>query len=211
MDVEAIAAELGAVGFVTVEDFLAPALRTRLGEVCGGGVAAGFVPAAMGRGEQRTYDAAVRGDVIQWLDHGQAPDHAFLTLMEELRVGLNQRLFLGLLEYECHYALYGVGAQYQKHLDTLGGRKNRVLSTVVYLNDGWAPADGGELVLYRSGTEQAIARILPRPGLMVLFLSDEFPHEVLPTARTRHSIAGWFRGRAGTDQVIEGRFHDGSA
>jgi SM-20-related protein len=26
-----------------------------------------------------------------------------------------------------------------------------------------------------------------------LFMSEEVPHEVLPAARTRHSIACWFR------------------
>lgn len=27
----------------------------------------------------------------------------------------------------------------------------------------------------------------------MLFLSEEFPHEVLPASRERYSIAGWFR------------------
>ena len=79
--------------------------------------------------------------------------------------------------------------------DALNGPKNRLLSTVVYLNDEWTAADGGELLLYRAGNQGAIARILPKPGLMALFLSDEFPHEVLSTKKPRHSIAGWFRGR----------------
>jgi len=26
-----------------------------------------------------------------------------------------------------------------------------------------------------------------------VFLSDKFPHEVLPAKKKRHSIAGWFR------------------
>jgi len=29
---------------------------------------------------------------------------------------------------------------------------------------------------------------------MVLFLSDKFPHEVLPSKIDRYSIAGWFKG-----------------
>ncbi len=51
------------------------------------------------------------------------------------------------------------------------------------------------LVLYRGDEPGAIERILPSPGLMVLFLSEDFPHEVLPATRSRHSIAGWFSGR----------------
>jgi SM-20-related protein len=196
MDVDAIAGQLRSGGFVAVDDALPPALLARLDDGCSDTAAARFTPAAVGRGEQRTHDAAIRGDVISWLDDAKDADHSYLTVMEELRVALNQQLYLGLFDYECHYAIYGAGSHYAKHLDTLSGQKNRLLSTVVYLNDEWALADGGELLLYRASDPGAIARILPRPGLMVLFLSEDFPHEVLAARRPRHSIAGWFRGRA---------------
>ena len=196
MDVDAISGELRSSGFVAVENSLSPAMRARFND--GFRESAAFGPAGVGRGGQRTHDADIRGDVIRWLDGSKAADRSFLTLMEELRIGLNQRLFLGLLDYECHYSIYGVGAHYDRHLDTLSGQKNRLLSTVVYLNDEWAPADGGELLLYRAGNPGAIARILPKPGLLVLFLSEEFPHEVLAAKKPRHSIAGWFRGRVGS-------------
>jgi hypothetical protein len=77
---------------------------------------------------QRIHDAGLRGDVIRWLDESEATDRSFLTMMEELRIGLNQQLFLGLFHYECRYAVYGVGAHYDRHLDTLAGQKNRLLS-----------------------------------------------------------------------------------
>lgn len=32
----------------------------------------------------------------------------------------------------------------------------------------------------------------PIAGRMVFFMSEEFPHEVLPTKLIRESIAGWF-------------------
>jgi SM-20-related protein len=35
--------------------------------------------------------------------------------------------------------------------------------------------------------------LLPTYGTLVVFLSDEFPHEVLKAHRDRYSIAGWFR------------------
>ena len=198
MDVDAIASELQSSGFVAVENSLSPAVRAGLDEGCN--ESATFAPAGVGRGAQRTHDAGIRGDVIRWLDETKAADRSFLTRMEELRIGLNEQLFLGLLHYECHYAIYSVGAHYNRHLDTLSGQKNRLLSTVVYLNDEWSPADGGELLLYRAGNPSTIATILPKPGLMVLFLSEEFPHEVLPAKKPRHSIAGWFRGRVPSHQ-----------
>ena len=195
MDVDAIARELRSSSFVAVENSLSPELRARLSDACRESAADSFLPAAVGRGKPRTHDAGVRGDVIKWLDDAEVPDRSFLAVMEELRVGLNERLYLGLLDYECHYAIFSAGAHYDKHRDSLSGQKNRLLSTVVYLNDEWAPSDGGELVLYR-GDPIAVAKILPKPGLMVLFLSEEFPHEVLSAKRSRQSIAGWFRGRA---------------
>jgi SM-20-related protein len=52
----------------------------------------------------------------------------------------------------------------------------------------------------QAGSPSAIARILPRPGLMVLFLSEEFPQEVLAAKKPRHGVAGWFRGRLPSHQ-----------
>jgi SM-20-related protein len=196
MNVDRIACELRSEGFVTVEDALAPDLRARLGAGCDDGHAAQFAPSSVGRRGQRTHDGEVRGDVIRWFDAVNEADHAYLVVMEALRVALNERLYLGLFAYDCHYAIYGAGRRYQRHLDSLSGQKNRLLSTVIYLHDQWTPADGGELVLYRGGDESPMARILPKPGLMVLFLSEEFPHEVLAARKPRHSLAGWYRGRA---------------
>jgi SM-20-related protein len=74
-------------------------------------------------------------------------------------------------------------------------RPQRVLSSVVYLNPNWDIADGGELVLYDT-TDSELTRVQPLAGTAVFFMSEEFPHEVLPARRERYSIAGWFRGRA---------------
>ena len=73
------------------------------------------------------------------------------------------------------------------------GQQNRVLSLVVYLNPGWQHEDGGELVLYRDESDAEGIRVTPLMGTVVVFLSEEFPHEVLPAQRDRYSIAGWFR------------------
>lgn len=160
--------------------------------------AAHFQSAGIGRREDFALDTAVRSDRIAWLS-GQTPaTQAFLAWIERLRLALNRRLFLGLFDYEAHYASYPPGARYRKHVDAFRGRGNRVLSTVVYLNPEWGPTDGGELLLYDPDTDAVLERVLPLYGQMVIFLSEVFPHEVLPAARERCSIAGWFRVNGST-------------
>ena len=196
MDIDAIAGQLTSHGFALVENALPAVLLASLDDGCHDREAAHFSPAGTGRGKDRRRDGVIRSDVIRWLDDGQAADHLYLDFMEGLRVALNERLCLGLFSYEGHYAIYATGSRYERHLDSMVGQTNRLLSTVVYLDSAWAVADGGELVLHGAADRSVIARILPQPGLMVLFLSEEFPHEVLAASRPRHSIAGWFSGRA---------------
>ena len=64
---------------------------------------------------------------------------------------------------------------------------------MLYLNDDWQASDGGELVVYDEHSQEVLHRVLPSAGTLVCFLSEEFPHEVLPAHRDRMSIAGWFR------------------
>ncbi|MFW5816629.1 MAG: 2OG-Fe(II) oxygenase [Wenzhouxiangella sp.] len=106
---------------------------------------------------------------------------------------LNRRLFLGLFEFEAHYAHYPAGAFYRRHVDSFQGAANRVVSLVAYLNADWRDDDGGELVLYEAAGRTRLATLAPRAGRVVLFMSEELPHEVLPARRERLSIAGWFR------------------
>jgi SM-20-related protein len=117
--------------------------------------------------------------------------------MEVLRKGLNEQLFLGLFDYECHYARYETGGFYRTHLDAFSGKRNRVLSTTYYLNPDWTSDDQGELVLYAPDAKEKLATVTPTFNKMVLFMSERFPHEVLPTRALRHSVAGWFRINAG--------------
>jgi len=155
--------------------------------------AAEFKPAGIGRQDDFQLNRFVRSDKICWLRGETGASRAFMDWTEQLRVGLNRRLFLGLFDYECHYASYPKGAFYKKHLDAFKGRSNRVLSTVFYLNPQWSADDGGELVIYDESGERQMERVLPEYGKLVIFLSEQFPHEVLPAQRERYSIAGWFR------------------
>ena len=190
MDIPEIAGQIEQRGYVLLEkpfdDALLHALLLRCEED------ARFRTAHIGRGADKRQISSVRGDVISWLSDTHGTDAAYLDLMEKLRLGLNERLFIGLFDYECHYAIYKEGTGYAKHTDVLTGRKNRVLSTVLYLNEDWQPGDGGELVLYDADGKM-LETVAPRYGTMIIFLSESFPHEVLISQRTRRSIAGWFR------------------
>jgi SM-20-related protein len=64
---------------------------------------------------------------------------------------------------------------------------------VLYLNDGWSPAAGGELRIFDA--EERCRDIEPIAGRLVCFLTPGRAHAVLPTRRERLSISGWFRTR----------------
>ena len=149
--------------------------------------------AGIGRDNDHHINQNVRQDNIRWLQSKQQAEAEYLLWMENLRVGINQRLFMGLFDYECHFAHYPEGAFYKQHLDAFQGRTNRVLTTVYYLNDTWIPDQGGELILYAENGQTILETVLPETGTLLIFLSDRFPHEVLPTKRDRYSIAGWYR------------------
>jgi len=133
-----------------------------------------------------------RSDKTKWIDPTNATLQEYLDTMEKLQIHLNRSLFLGLSYYEAHFALYEQGDFYEKHLDSFIGAKNRVVTTVYYLNEAWECQDGGELVIYDKN-EKELQRVLPKANTLVVFMSEEFPHEVLPANKQRFSIAGWFR------------------
>ena len=144
----------------------------------------------------------LRGDFTHWLDVNDAT--GYLHYMESLRVLLNQTLFLGLFDFETHFAIYPTGAGYNKHLDQFQTDNNestiskqRKISTILYLNEHWQTQDGGQLRLYldNDSQEKSYIDIEPIGGKMVVFLSNRFWHEVLPAKQERISLTGWFRTR----------------
>lgn len=151
-------------------------------------------PAATGR-DASVRVGGLRGDDTLWLDDPECGAAAgdLLAALDGLREGLNQRLTLGLAEVEAHFAHYPRGAGYARHFDRFRSNDARVLSLVLYLNDDWPEGAGGELRLHLPDGARDIA---PRMGTMVLFLSAEIEHEVLPATQPRYSVAAWFRQRA---------------
>jgi SM-20-related protein len=193
--IETIARQLAGDGYIVVHDPQLRILARRLLGRCQNDPDGRFHPAGIGRGAANQRVDSLRGDLISWFELSDPVDRAYLAWMEALRRGLNAALFLGLFDYECHYAIYGVGAGYARHTDVLNGARPRLLSTVFYLNDGWQEGDGGQLRLFEPAGDGVVATIQPAFGTLVIFLSDTFPHQVLTATRPRRSIAGWFRGR----------------
>jgi len=159
--------------------------------------------AGIGRDSDFHLDRSIRGDRVFWLTRDRPAQQEFLERMERLRLALNRSLFLGLFEFEAHYAHYPPGARYRRHYDSFRGAANRLVSSVTYLTENWQPGDGGELVIYAGESDRIEATVEPRAGTFVLFLSEEVPHEVLPSHTHRTSIAGWFRLNASVGGAID--------
>lgn len=152
-----------------------------------------FQRAGIGRDLDFQLNSAVRRDQTRWLTAEHPTDAAYIDQMAEFRLAINRRLFMGLFDYESHYAHYPPGAFYKKHLDAFKGQSSRVLTTVFYLNPEWQQEDGGQLLIYAPDSDKVIETVNPNFGTFVIFLSEQFPHEVVKSLRDRYSIAGWFR------------------
>ncbi|MFC3193779.1 2OG-Fe(II) oxygenase [Marinicella sediminis] len=152
-----------------------------------------FRQAGIGRGTDAGHNELVRTDQICWISKQTPAGSMWLEWADSLRLFLNRELMLGLFAFESHFAHYRPGAFYKRHQDAFVGEANRVLSLVVYLNPGWCSDDGGELVIYQDSVDQQGVRVMPLMGTVVAFLSEGFPHEVLPAQKDRYSVAGWYR------------------
>lgn len=188
-----IAAALAAEGYIILDDILPDDLLMSLASQATSSTANTYKAAGVGREQGMQHNAAVRKDEISWIDSLNPAGKEYLDWMERLRSELNRRLFIGVFDYESHYAHYAPGAYYKTHLDAFKGNTNRIVTTVLYLNSNWQPENGGELVVYSPDSDCILQKILPEYGRLVIFLSDKFPHEVLPANKDRYSIAGWFR------------------
>jgi SM-20-related protein len=190
--IKPIADAMHAQGYAVVQGLLDAETVSALASECH---SADLQTTAIGRGAGRAERSDIRGDRTQWLEKpaASAAQRSYFDAMDALRSGLNRELMLGLDELEAHFAMYAPGARYARHRDRFRDDDARVLSSVLYLNDDWQEIDGGALRLY---LRDRPLDIYPSAGKLVLFLSADFDHEVLPATRDRLSIAGWFRRRA---------------
>lgn len=183
-----------APGFLSADEAVALAEESRSAWETGD-----FHRAGTGRGEGLAIREDIRRDHVLWLKPGEATprQQAYLNRLEELRLELNRRFFLGLFDFEGHFAVYPEGAFYKAHLDRHRNSEERIVTVILYLNAGWQPGDGGELKLWTTPGEAdgPFEVIEPRLGTLVCFLAGDHWHEVLPAGRTRMSVTGWFRQR----------------
>lgn len=189
--------ELADRGYSVITDFLSPIEVQQVLAVLQQRIEDGeFKKAGIGAGNHFQVDKTVRGDYIRWIDRQDARMSTTMVLqrVDELRLTINRLCFLGLKDYEAHFAFYPTGTFYKRHLDQFKTDDHRRISFVIYLNEGWQTADGGQLRLFlpdeQTGAEQVVD-IAPTAGTLAIFRSDIIEHEVLPVNRERYSITGW--------------------
>ncbi len=203
---EHIAEALRTQAWCVIPDALPAPLRASLaGQMLDAGPAQ-FSPAGIGRHQEHTLAPDIRRDAIHWISGNTPAEQAWLQWADALRLFLNRRLFLGLDTFESHFAHYAPGAFYRKHRDAFrdagaNAATRRVVSVVAYFNADWGAEDGGELVMYDDAGATPLQRVLPLAGTLVVFLSEDVPHEVCSARRDRYSIAGWYRVRATTSPL----------
>jgi len=198
---EFIVATLRAQPWCVIPDALPAALAEALAARLHDATPAQFTAAGIGRQQEHMLAPAIRSDAIHWIAGSSPAEQAWLQWCDALRLFLNRRLFMGLESFESHFAHYAPGAFYKKHRDAFRNApgqdaSKRVVSVVAYFNSDWSSEDGGELLLYDEAGEQPVQRVVPVHGTLVVFLSEDVPHEVCVARRDRFSIAGWYRVRA---------------
>lgn len=148
-----------------------------------------FKKAGIGKMQNFALDKTIRGDYIRWIDPNDMTEITarYVARMKQLMEYLNRTCFLGLKDFEAHFAMYPAGTFYKRHADRFQQNAHRVISTVCYLNKNWKEKDGGQLRMFLPNNEFDIA---PLSGRLVCFRS-EIEHEVLITTRPRYSITGW--------------------
>jgi SM-20-related protein len=149
-------------------------------------------PAKVGRAQNAQLHTDIRTDSIYWLDIGlSTAQDTYIEKMHELMELLNREIYLGLKQFEGHFAQYNQAGFYRKHIDQFEQNSERKISVITYLN---TPKAGGELRIYKkSDPNQFEIDISPVEGRLVCFLSNQIYHEVRPTHEDRYSIAGWLR------------------
>lgn len=192
--------QIGEPGWCVLPDFLgADAAQGLWKESMDSWQEGEFRRAGVGQGENLLIREDVRTDHVMWLNEENTTpaQQVYFELLEKIRIELNQNFFLGLMDFEGHFAVYPEGGFYKPHLDRHRESRDRLVTVILYLNPNWQSGDGGELKIWTSPGEKDGEHLIvdPRIGTLVCFHSGDYWHEVLPAMKTRASITGWFRGR----------------
>ncbi len=155
-----------------------------------------FKKAAIGRQHTLQVEDNIRGDWIFWLPKSpeNLAQNLFSKKMTTLMNAMNSNFYIGLNNYESHYAYYPAGKGYDKHIDQHSTTAARKITFILYLNKQWSAENGGTLKVFSDQDEsKLIKEIEPIWGRLVLFRSEIFPHEVSKCFAPRRSLTGWFR------------------
>lgn len=147
--------------------------------------------ARIGNGSNKVINEDVRTDNISWLTNEEKNPYVlkYQKFINDLREELNKNFYLGLKDFEGHFAQYPTGSFYKPHLDKFKNDGKRIVTFIIYLNPNWKQGDGGELCLHLDNVKQ---KIEPKSGTIVCFMSDKILHEVLISNTDRIAISGWF-------------------
>lgn len=182
--------QLSDAGYFIWDDFISKEEVGKLVSIANHGNNSGdFKKAGIGKQALYQLDKSIRGDFIQWLDRSNQNEIVlhFLDKMDLLRNNLNEMCYLGLKDFETHFAIYPENTFYKKHVDRFQQNAHRVISFVLYLNENWQVGHGGELAVYLDDKTEIVQ---PLAGRLLLFRS-ELEHEVLMSYKKRYSITGW--------------------
>jgi SM-20-related protein len=193
-----ISSEIYQNSFSVIDDFITEDFRKALLEEQTALLEAGkFRQAAIGTGDKKLVKPEIRSDEVLWMEGDSLSplQQAYWQKIEAIKQILNQRCFLGLRSFEGHFARYPKGSFYKRHLDQFQQVSYRVVTVILYLNEKWEESDGGVLRMYfpQEDGSELVHDVLPIGGRLVVFLSGEIPHEVLPTHKERISITGWLK------------------
>lgn len=181
--------ELSTNDFVVIDQFVKPEVHSEI-RACFRSNLPAFTKAGIGASGDHMIRHDIRGDYTYWLDRERDTEIPFFwSLVDETVHIFNRYCYLSLSGFEFHFATYPPGAMYKKHLDQFDNRGNRMITVVIYLNEGWQKGDGGELEIYLRNGETVLVE--PLECRCVLFKSAEVPHRVRESHKNRYSLTGW--------------------
>lgn len=120
--------------------------------------------------------------------------HELTGLFVDRTIPTYTQLFLPHLPSLAVHALkaqvnHGSGGCFPMHCDTDPTLDTRLITAILYLNEHWETAHGGELVLYPYPAPKVT--FAPKAGTLVLFSSPFLAHRTLPSNVPRACVTIW--------------------
>jgi SM-20-related protein len=144
------------------------------------------------RDPKRLKNLFIHRDERAWIKGKTMAEKLWLTWATSLKDFLNQQLDLSLFSYEGYFSHYSPGGFCQKHNGASNKEKSRQLSMITYLNPEWNMGYGGQLIICPQSSPDKIISVSPEISTLVVFMSEQCFHSVLPTWRDQYSIFGGY-------------------